>query len=183
MSEHLLKVSMLLRKDPNGKVPVLVGLKRGGDDEVLPRRQTEAVADLSEIDEGLWAGLGRIAQEESPIQMNLSLPCILKQMQGKKDALKHVVTRGHHHSSFRTCYNAITAEGANMQMSFQNINKNWHSVFASTVYLQTSMSLLCKAIPSHNVQTYWPFLNHNQFLSTTYLIRHLQGTEKKHLKY
>lgn len=47
MSERLLKVSMLLGEDPHGKVAVLVGLKCGRDDEVLPGRQTETVADLT----------------------------------------------------------------------------------------------------------------------------------------
>lgn len=99
--EDLLKVDMLLREDPDGEVAVLVGLEGGREDEVLPGREAEAVAHLSQVDEGLRAGLGGIAQEEALIQMNLSPPCVLED---RKKIYIQTATRGDHHFSYRTCF-------------------------------------------------------------------------------
>ena len=52
---YIHKFSLLLSENPQIEVSVLVGLKRGGDDEVLPRREGDVVAHLPQVDEGLGA--------------------------------------------------------------------------------------------------------------------------------
>lgn len=50
---HSLGVSWLFREHPEHKVSVLLGLKGGGDDDILSLGQAEAGADLSQVDEEL----------------------------------------------------------------------------------------------------------------------------------
>lgn len=50
---NVLEIGLFLREHPQVKVCILVGLKSGGDDEVLSRGKTEATAHLSQVDEGL----------------------------------------------------------------------------------------------------------------------------------
>lgn len=52
---NVLEISLFLREHPNVKVSVLVGFKGGGNDEVLSWGESEVVADLPQVDEGLRA--------------------------------------------------------------------------------------------------------------------------------
>lgn len=55
---------LLLREDPDEEVGLVVGLKGGGDQQVVPRRQREALRHLPHVDVGLAASLGRMVAEE-----------------------------------------------------------------------------------------------------------------------
>lgn len=70
---HSLGVSWLFREHPEHKVSVLLGLEGGGDDDILSLGQAEAGADLSQVDEGLRAGLLGMGQEIVLIQVDLPL--------------------------------------------------------------------------------------------------------------
>lgn len=83
---NILEFSLFLREHPHVKVSVLVGLKGGGDDEVLSRGETEVGAHLSEVDEGLRACFRWVPQEEVSLQMHLPFARVL----GKWHACKTV---------------------------------------------------------------------------------------------
>lgn len=51
----ILDICLFLREHPHIEVPVFVGLKGGGNNEILSRGKTEAVAQLPQVDEGLGA--------------------------------------------------------------------------------------------------------------------------------
>lgn len=61
---HVLRLRLLLSEDPEDKVRLFVGLEGGGDHQVLPGGQAEARAHLAQVDEGLGASAGRVAQKE-----------------------------------------------------------------------------------------------------------------------
>lgn len=42
-AEHLQSSGLLLREDPDEEVGLMVGLEGGGDQQVFPRRQREAL--------------------------------------------------------------------------------------------------------------------------------------------
>lgn len=63
-SEHSQSFSLLLREDPDEEVSLMVGLEGGGDQQVFPRRQREALWHLPHVDVGLAAGFGRMVAEE-----------------------------------------------------------------------------------------------------------------------
>lgn len=50
---NLLEIRIFLREHPHIKVCVLVRFEGGGNDQVFPRRKTEVVAHLSQVNEGL----------------------------------------------------------------------------------------------------------------------------------
>lgn len=52
---HVLCLELFLREDPEDKVSLFVGLKGGGDDQVLSGGQAETCAHLSQVDESLRA--------------------------------------------------------------------------------------------------------------------------------
>ncbi len=76
--QNILEISLFLREHPHVKVCVLVGLKRGGDDEVFSRGKTEVVAHLSQVDEGLRARCRTVAQEKIPLQVHLPFARVLE---------------------------------------------------------------------------------------------------------
>lgn len=59
-----LSLRLFLCEHPQDKVGLLRGLKGRGDDQVLAGREAEPSAHLSQVDEGLRACAGRVAQEE-----------------------------------------------------------------------------------------------------------------------
>lgn len=63
-AEHSQSSGLLLREDPDEEVGLVVGLKGGGDQQVVPRRQREALRHLPHVDVGLAASLGRMVAEE-----------------------------------------------------------------------------------------------------------------------
>lgn len=78
---HLLVVSFLLRKDPDAEVPVLVGFKGGRHEDVLPRRQLEAVEHLPQVDEGVRTLLRSVRQEEVFAEVDVGLSGQLRNKQ------------------------------------------------------------------------------------------------------
>lgn len=60
----------LLGEETQHEVPLLVGLESGGHHHVLPGRQAEARADLTQVDELLRARPRRVSQEEVPLQVH-----------------------------------------------------------------------------------------------------------------
>lgn len=74
----LLGLCLLLGEHSDAEVSVEVRFKGGRDDQVFSRRQFEARADLTQIDEGLWPRRLSVGQEEVLIQVHLPLPLELK---------------------------------------------------------------------------------------------------------
>lgn len=86
VSETLLCLSLLLREDAQAEVSILVGLKCGGDDQVLPRRKPEPGADLPQVDEGLGASLLAMRQEEVFVQVDVPLTMKLMDKRDSQEA-------------------------------------------------------------------------------------------------
>lgn len=63
-AQHSQSFGLLLGEDPDEEVGLVVGLEGGGDQQVVPRRQREAVRHLPHVDVGLAASLGRVVAEE-----------------------------------------------------------------------------------------------------------------------
>lgn len=62
---------MLLCEDPKQEVSILVRLKGGGDDDILPRRQPEMAAYLPGVHEDLREAVVLILYEEVLLQANI----------------------------------------------------------------------------------------------------------------
>jgi len=75
---NLLELGLLLGEDADAEVSVLVRLEGGRDDQVLARRQAEAAAHLSQVDEGFGASGGGVPQEEVPVQVDVPLTAGLR---------------------------------------------------------------------------------------------------------
>lgn len=67
---HSLGVGGLLRENPEDEVSLFVRLEGGGDDDVFAGRQTQARADLPQVDEELWASAGGVGEEEVSLQVD-----------------------------------------------------------------------------------------------------------------
>ncbi len=74
----LLGLWLLLREHSDAEVSIQVRLEGGRDDQVFSGWQSEARADLTQVDEGLWPCRLSVGQEEILIQMHLPLPLELK---------------------------------------------------------------------------------------------------------
>lgn len=68
---------MLLREDSQEEAALLVGLKRGGDDDVLPGGQLEAVTDLPQVDEGATHCHRLLSQQHIWAQVDVGAALIL----------------------------------------------------------------------------------------------------------
>lgn len=73
--QNLLVVSLLLREDSDAEVAILVGLEGGGDEDILPWGQLEAVEDLPEVDEGVRPLPGSGCEEKVLAEVDVGLPC------------------------------------------------------------------------------------------------------------
>lgn len=80
---YSLEVGLLLGEHADAEVSVLVGLEGGGHDEVLARRQREAAAHLTQVDEGLGARGRRVALEEVAVQVDAPLAAVLMDRWGE----------------------------------------------------------------------------------------------------
>ena len=74
----LLGLSLLLREHTDAEVSVEMRFEGGRDDQVLSRRQLEARADLTQVDEGFGSCRLSVGQEVVLVQMHLPLALILK---------------------------------------------------------------------------------------------------------
>lgn len=68
---HVLCLGLFLREDPEDKVSLFVGLKGGGDDQVLSGGQAETCAHLSQVDESLRACTRWVTQKEILLQVDI----------------------------------------------------------------------------------------------------------------
>lgn len=75
---HSLRLRLFLREHPQDKVRLLRGLERRRDDQVLARREAEPGAHLSQVDEGLGASAGRMAQEEVLLHVDAGTASVLR---------------------------------------------------------------------------------------------------------
>lgn len=75
---HILCFWLLLSEDPEDKVSLLLGLKGGGDDEVLSGGKTNPRAHLSQVNEGLRASAGWMGQKEIFLQMDILTASVLR---------------------------------------------------------------------------------------------------------
>lgn len=107
---HSLGVCGLLRENSEAKVGLYFRLEGGGDDDVLPGRQTQPRADLPQVDEELWAGAGAVGEEKVSLQVDAwaalklrgegnSMPSI-KTIKSKDE---NILKRGETHTSFGIC--------------------------------------------------------------------------------
>lgn len=62
-AEYSHRSGFLLGEDPDEEVGLVVWLKGGGDQQVIPRRQREALRHLPRVDVGPAASLGRVVAE------------------------------------------------------------------------------------------------------------------------
>lgn len=79
---NVLELGLFLREDSDAEVSVLLRLEGGREDQILPRGQTEAAADLSQVDEGFRASGGGVTQEEVLVEVNVPLSRVLKETHG-----------------------------------------------------------------------------------------------------
>lgn len=77
LSLYSLCVGGFLREDAEHEVRFFLRLERGGDDDVLSRRQTETWADLPQVDEELWSSARRVREEEISLQVYSWLTLVL----------------------------------------------------------------------------------------------------------
>lgn len=75
---HVLCFWLLLGEDPEDKVSLLLGLKGGGDDEVLSGGKTNPRAHLSQVNESLRASAGWMGQKEIFLQMDILTASVLR---------------------------------------------------------------------------------------------------------
>lgn len=75
---HLLCLGLFLREDPEDKVGLFVGLKGGGDDQVLSGGQAETCAHLSQVDESLRACTWWVPQKEVLLQVDILATFVLR---------------------------------------------------------------------------------------------------------
>lgn len=85
---HLLRVCRFFRENSEDEVGLFVGLKGGGDDDVLPRRQPQPRADLPQVDEELRARTGGVSEEEISFQVDSRPP---SQLNGESRVSRHSV--------------------------------------------------------------------------------------------
>lgn len=71
--QDLLELGLFFRKHPHAEVSILVWLEGGGHEQVLPWWHTEAIADLTQIDEGFRACFGRMIQEVFLVKVDVAL--------------------------------------------------------------------------------------------------------------
>lgn len=90
---HLRGVCIFFREDSEAEVPVLVGFKGGGHDNVFSCRELEPVQHLSQVDEGVGFFPGFVGQEEVFAQMNI---CLARKLRKSKE-------RGKNHAAVCTC--------------------------------------------------------------------------------
>lgn len=64
--------ALVLREDSEQKLALLVGIKGGGDDDILARFQAETFCHLAYVDIRLAASYGRIIKEEILLQLLLA---------------------------------------------------------------------------------------------------------------
>lgn len=64
---------LLLGEHPDTEVSVDVRFEGGRDDQVLSRWQFEAIAELTQVDEGFWPRRLSVGHEEVPRQMHIPL--------------------------------------------------------------------------------------------------------------
>lgn len=86
-SRYPLCFRLLLCEDSQDKVGLSVGLKGGGDDEVLAGGQTDAGAHLPEVNEGLGASARLVAQEEIFLQVDILTASVLRSAGEKNKAM------------------------------------------------------------------------------------------------
>lgn len=80
---HPLCFWLLLGEDSQDKVGFSVGLKGGGDDEVLAGGQTDAGAHLPHVNEGLGASARLVAQKETFLQVDILTASVLRAAGGE----------------------------------------------------------------------------------------------------
>lgn len=69
-------VGLLLREDADEEVGLVVGLEGGGDEQVLPRRQREALRHLAHVDVGPATSLRWVVPEEVLLHLTLIIRCL-----------------------------------------------------------------------------------------------------------
>lgn len=79
---HPRGVCIFFREDSEAEVPVLVGFKGGGHDDVFSCRELEAVQHLPQVDEGVGFFPGFVGQEEVFAQMNI---CLARKLRKSKE--------------------------------------------------------------------------------------------------
>lgn len=67
---HSLRFCGFFRENPQHKIALFVWFEGGGNNDVLPCRQTEAWAHLPKVDEQLGASAGRVLEKEVTLQMH-----------------------------------------------------------------------------------------------------------------
>lgn len=67
---HSLRFGRFLRENPEDKIGLLVRLKGGGDDDVLPCGQPQPRADLPQVDEELRASAGGVREEKVTLEVD-----------------------------------------------------------------------------------------------------------------
>lgn len=76
-SIHSLGVGGLLGENPEDKVALSVRLVGGRNDDVFPGGESQARADLPQVDEELRASAGGVGEEELPLQVDPGPACQL----------------------------------------------------------------------------------------------------------
>lgn len=87
-SRHSLCFRLLLCEDSQHKVGLSVGLKGGGDDEVLAGGQTDAGAHFPQVNEGLRASARLVAQKERFLQVDILTASVLRSAGEEEAKLK-----------------------------------------------------------------------------------------------
>lgn len=83
---YLRGVGIFFREDSEAEVPVLVGFKGGGHDDVFSCRELEPVQHFPQVDEGVGFLPGFVGQEEVFAQMNV---CLARKLKKSKEREKN----------------------------------------------------------------------------------------------